>query len=435
MHKTIFIPIEIRSRDYFPRLLIAQFFASKGFVVFFGRKREIELLTKFFTNCFYLGLQTSKTYLPFYQKLKNKNFQIFVYDEEGLVTLNDEIYLSTRVSNEIINTVDHFICWGKKQFNLINNSISNINKKKILNFGNPRIDILKKKYRSLFFNEIKKIEFKNYILINMGFGHANHFLGKKALNKKIKNNNFLTTKRDREIYNKFRKYRKDRFVLFKKTIIKLIKLNPNQMFVIRPHPSENEKEYIHLKKHTNVIVTKEYNVIPWILKSKIVLSDYCSTAIEAKILGVPAISYKIPKNISFLDKSFYNTSIKASSFFKLNQIIKKKKLVKKGSILKLKERLVNIGDNFFSSKKIFNYITRNYCLDKHNNKINKINYFLGKLVISIYLLIFKHSYTEEKCKDISNIYLNKDLNNLSKIEKKKGLNIKKVCQSVFEIKQ
>ena len=71
MQKILFVPIEIKSRDYFSRLLISQIFASKGFDVYFGRKREIELLTKFFSNSFYLGLQSTKTYIPFYRKLKS----------------------------------------------------------------------------------------------------------------------------------------------------------------------------------------------------------------------------------------------------------------------------------------------------------------------------------------------------------------------------
>ena len=243
MQKILFVPIEIRSRDYFPRLLISLMFASKGFDVYFGRKREIELLTKFYTNSFYLGLQTTKTYLQFYKKLKKNKFKVLVYDEEGLVTLNDKIYLSTRASSEIIDTVDYFLCWGSKQFNLIKKNTTKNKKKKILNFGNPRIDILKKKYRSLFESEINKINIKNYTLINMTFGHSNHFLGKKKLDQKIKTNNFINNKGDKKIYNKFRLYKKKRFLLFKNTIINLVKKNPNEKFVIRPHPSENLNEY------------------------------------------------------------------------------------------------------------------------------------------------------------------------------------------------
>ena len=130
MQKILFVPIEIRSRDYFPRLLISLMFASKGFDVYFGRKREIELLTKFYTNSFYLGLQTTKTYLQFYKKLKKNKFKVLVYDEEGLVTLNDKIYLSTRASSEIIDTVDYFLCWGSKQFNLIKKNTTKNKKKK-----------------------------------------------------------------------------------------------------------------------------------------------------------------------------------------------------------------------------------------------------------------------------------------------------------------
>ena len=54
---------------------------------------------------------------------------MLVYDEEGLVTLNDKIYLSTRASSEIIDTVDYFLCWGSKQFNLIKRIPPKIKKK------------------------------------------------------------------------------------------------------------------------------------------------------------------------------------------------------------------------------------------------------------------------------------------------------------------
>ena len=215
MQKILFVPIEVKSRDYFSRLLISQIFASKGFDVYFGRKREIELLTKFFSDSFYLGLQSTKTYIPFYKRLKKKKFKIIVYDEEGLVTINDNFYISTRASEKIFDIIDYFICWGKKQFNLVNNNISSLKKRKILNLGNPRIDILKKKYRSLFENEINEISIRNYVLINMTFGQANHFLGRDKLIRKYKTNNFLKSKKEKLIFYKFREFKKNLFCLIK----------------------------------------------------------------------------------------------------------------------------------------------------------------------------------------------------------------------------
>ena len=434
MQKILFVPIEIRSRDYFPRLLISLMFASKGFDVYFGRKREIELLTKFYTNSFYLGLQTTKTYLQFYKKLKKNKFKVLVYDEEGLVTLNDKIYLSTRASSEIIDTVDYFLCWGSKQFNLIKKNTTKNKKKKILNLGNPRIDILKKKYRSLFESEINKINIKNYTLINMTFGQSNHFLGKKKLDQKIKTNNYINNKGDKKIYNKFRLYKKKRFLLFKNTIINLVKKNPNEKFVIRPHPSENLNEYNFLREYPNAFVTKKYNVIPWILKSKLVISDYCTTSIEAKMLGVSSISYKVPKNINFLDKTFYDNSFKIRNFSELNEVINQKKSVRLYPISNLKKRLINIDKSFFSAKKLFDHIIKSSKLEEKKFNIkNFFSYIIAKLTISFYLLIFRNLYAEEKCGNINKSGLKNDMDRLISIEKYKSLNIKKTCQSVFKI--
>mgnify|MGYP001325111065 CR=1 FL=1 len=434
MQKILFVPIEVRSRDYFPRLLISLMFASKGFDVYFGRKREIELMTKFYTNSFYLGLQTTKTYLPFYKKLKKNNFKVLAYDEEGLVTLNDETYISTRASDEILNTIDFFLCWGDKQFNLIKKNTNKKQKKKILNLGNPRIDILKKKYRSLFQKEINEIGIRDYTLINMTFGHANHFLGGEKLEKKLKSNNFINNKKDEKIYTEFRNYKKKRFLLFNNTMLNLIKNNPNEKFVIRPHPSENSDRYNYLKKYPNVLVTKKYNVIPWILRSKLVLSDYCTTSIEAKILGVPSVSYKVPKKIHFLDKTFFDNSIKLNNFLELNSLINRKKLIKSNPISSLKKRLININDNFFSSKKLFDHIIKSSSLEKKKSSIkNFFNYINAKFIISFYLLFFKNVYAEEKCKNISKSNLKYDVERISNIEKYKKLNIKKTCPSVYRI--
>ncbi len=434
MQKILFVPIEVKSRDYFSRLLISQIFASKGFDVYFGRKREIELLTKFFSDSFYLGLQSTKTYIPFYKRLKKKKFKIIVYDEEGLVTINDNFYISTRASEKIFDIIDYFICWGKKQFNLVNNNISSLKKRKILNLGNPRIDILKKKYRSLFENEINKISIRNYVLINMTFGQANHFLGREKLIRKYKTNNFLKSKKEKLIFYKFREFKKKRYVLFNKTILSLIKINPNIKFVIRPHPSEDIKNYNFLKIFPNTLVTKKYSVIPWILRAKLVLSDYCSTSIEAKILGIPSLSYKVPLKINFLDKSFYEDSINVKNFTELNNIINIKKPIKLSSLSNLKNKLVNTNKNVSSAKKLLNHIINSYNLNKKKVSVKKqLNYFFGKIIISIYLLIFKNLYTEEKCRNIEKSHLKNDLNRIIEIEREKSLKIKKIYQSVFKI--
>lgn len=66
---------------------------------------------------------------------------------------------------------------------------------------------------------------------------------------------------------------------------------PSVTFVYRPHPFERKESYEQLlKPHPNLHLVKDGTVDGWILRSKAVVQRSCSTAIEAGLAGVPALS-------------------------------------------------------------------------------------------------------------------------------------------------
>jgi hypothetical protein len=68
---------------------------------------------------------------------------------------------------------------------------------------------------------------------------------------------------------------------------------PDRSFVLRPHPSENRSPWHAAAANIdNVHVVHEGNVIPWLLGSDALIHNGCTTAVEAAILGVPAIAYR-----------------------------------------------------------------------------------------------------------------------------------------------
>ena len=119
MNNIVYLPIEVKSRDFQNKLLLSYFLLQEGFEVFIGRKKEIEILANNFYPGIYFGINTQKNYIKFYKKIKNKNHKIFLFDEEGLVTLPDKTYVSTKASSGIIGVSDIFFCWGKTQFHKI----------------------------------------------------------------------------------------------------------------------------------------------------------------------------------------------------------------------------------------------------------------------------------------------------------------------------
>ncbi len=66
---------------------------------------------------------------------------------------------------------------------------------------------------------------------------------------------------------------------------------PRVTFVYRPHPFEKlETYYDLLAKRDNLHLVKKGTVDGWILRASAVIQKSCSTAIEASVVGVPALS-------------------------------------------------------------------------------------------------------------------------------------------------
>jgi hypothetical protein len=92
---------------------------------------------------------------------------------------------------------------------------------------------------------------------------------------------------------------------FQQLIPKLDRTFPKNSIVIRPHPTERQDVYNDIAARcSRVHVTNEGNVVPWILASKAVLHNGCTTGIEAFVMGVPAISCRLSINEDY-DNEFY----------------------------------------------------------------------------------------------------------------------------------
>jgi hypothetical protein len=74
---------------------------------------------------------------------------------------------------------------------------------------------------------------------------------------------------------------------------------------VRPHPTENQEVYKNIAARCKrVHVTNEGNVVPWLLASKAVIHNGCTTGVEAYMMGVPAVSYRAKINETY-DLGFY----------------------------------------------------------------------------------------------------------------------------------
>jgi CDP-glycerol glycerophosphotransferase (TagB/SpsB family) len=100
-------------------------------------------------------------------------------------------------------------------------------------------------------------------------------------------------------------HKKAVFKDFQRIIPRLEEALPENAIVVRPHPTENHEVYRKIAdKCQRVHVTSEGNVVPWLMATKAVIHNGCTTGVEAYVTGTPAISYRASIDETY-DNGFY----------------------------------------------------------------------------------------------------------------------------------
>ena len=406
MTKLLFFPIEIKSRELMPRLLMSLFALKKNYYCFVGSKQGIFRATRHFSPGNYFYKSMNHTDLAHIKKIKNLKNNYYVLDEEGgfQYSSSKEInkFITYRSSLKNVKHIDKFFTWGKFDYNEWKKRYSNYKNKFILS-GSPRIDFWKHSIiKKIYKKELAEIENKfdkNKILIISSF-----VTSEKEIKKAMRNSeHWHKLRNDKARLKKYKQRRSDLALL--KKFLKLINFlsakNPNYNFIIRPHPSENINDWKKFVKKMgkNVFVTKEFDVTPWIYSSKYVIHNSSAVGLQTAGMKKNLITYR-PKGFIY-DRNFTNKfGYVVNTVNKVNNIINSNlnfKKIQKENFKKLKNRFFYINKNKFVSEKLI------YEINKNNNLKSKCDfiklYFLSyayKTKDLIFLLLQKFFKTKEK---------------------------------------
>jgi hypothetical protein len=140
--------------------------------------------------------------------------------------------------------------------------------------------------------------FGKFILINTNFGYVNAF---------VKNLNLLqpganggdpvlgknTAGMTPEFASDLAAHKGALFDHFRRALPALGRAFPDHTIVLRPHPSEDHQPWKEVADGIpNIHVVNEGNVVPWLMATELLIHNGCTTAVEAAILGKPAVSYQ-----------------------------------------------------------------------------------------------------------------------------------------------
>ena len=309
----LLIPVENQVRELDPKLLLACIAVRRGFSCVIGSRREMEFSIDAFPKAIYLSKSMTVRSLLFFQVAEKFGHRIVTWDEEALVHLPPETYYSRRLNPRAIKYVSHLFAWGEDNAELWRHYPGLPNGTPIHVTGNPRGDMLRSEIRAYYQEDVEEIRksFGEFILINTNFNHVNA-LGPdlnlfKPVTRSGEKAKFGRAARgmSRKYAEGLRDHKLAVFEDFKRLIPQLEAAFPDCTVVVRPHPTESHEPYRSIASQCRrVRVTNEGNVVPWLMATRGVIHNGCTTGVEAYLMGVPAISYRASVN-DYYDYGFY----------------------------------------------------------------------------------------------------------------------------------
>lgn len=303
MKKNILFPIETSTRELDYKLLLAGMFVNKDKNIYIGQHDYLYSISKYMTGGLYLGKnmflkKPDGNWINRHSEFKNRGFSMVHLDEEGAVYWGEETEWKRRLSRRLnFNLIDDdFMCtWGNFQKSYYQDVIKD-NDKKIITTGQPRFELLRKKYNTFFNDEVKEIKKKygDFILVPTAFQWFNNALGNAdTFSQRSQMGYDVTDDVSRKRYIGSWNYSGKNFSDYVKMVTHISIKFPSINIILRPHPSEDIDFYNHAFSGVkNVHVVREKSVIPWILSCKLLIADSCTTTIEGYIAGTPVIIFQ-----------------------------------------------------------------------------------------------------------------------------------------------
>ena len=289
--KTLILPAEIKNREMDARLLHAVLALDAGWRVITGSKALINRNIWRIPSGVYLMTTMTHKRLYMAKLLKRLNFKIIGWDEEGLVYLDKDLYLSRRISSETHEYIDQVFTWGNQSAQ----DIAGWATGPVKPIGNPRFDVLRPEVRGIYGPEVEKISkgHGDFILINTNFSSINpiislHDAPERAISKRDK----PAGEKISEQYQGFLDHRQQMFEAFCQMLPDLASAFPDRTIVVRPHPAEEIKTWKEkFQESKNIKIIRTGASIPWLLASKVLVHNGCTTAIETRLLGNNPIAF------------------------------------------------------------------------------------------------------------------------------------------------
>lgn len=439
-YKILYIPVEIGARELESKLLLALKGLQKNFKIILGRKSPLISLLKHSPPGVFLSIWGAhKNFKQTFSEIRKSGHVIAAMDEEGLITLSDNSYVRIKLDQGTLDMIDVFFTWGRVQQEKFKKA-RNSNYQKFIMAGNPRMELLSSIFDPLYEDEIYQIKSRlgSFLLIVSSFGFANHFDGSEIYFNNLKSSGVIRDKREEDIFKEYLEFQKKNFHGFIELTQALAERFPKLNIVYRKHPAENPdilKKYF--QQHRNIIIESSNSIVPWIKASTLVIHNYCTSALEAKLSGIQTLAYRpfTNENIEYELPYLYSQSFdsKDGIIMACQAIIDSKFKKDTGDVSKISEYIYGAFNHPLSSNTIIN------SLDEIAPTVTSVPRSYHKISEMIrnffrYFLSNDGSYVMHKFSGVNKSLILKKITKISEIvEFNKEIEVKKISNDIFLI--
>jgi len=289
---TLIVPVETQVREMDAKLLLACVAAERGFPVIMGSRAFIHYKVSSIPRGVYLAKSMRTLSIRMFEILRQLGHEIVAWDEEGLMRWPDPEYYRQRLSPITMGQISHLIAWGPDNARVFRD-YPGYPGTPIHITGNPRIDLLRRELRAYYQPEVDDIRqrFGEFVMINTNFGLVNHFYPKLGALKKAVEADGSAGANPYDVEKG--RHKLDLFRSFLQMLPPLCKALSDTTIVLRPHPSENHEPYAAIaERHQNLKIANDGGISPWLMATKALIANGCTTMIEAAVLGTPTIAYQ-----------------------------------------------------------------------------------------------------------------------------------------------
>ena len=317
LNKIVYLPIEIKNREFYSKTILAAKLIQKNFKVVIGQQWFIydQILKKNFPPGIFFQNSLNEIKYNQLKAFKELQFYNILLDEENYSMSfkhQDVFFIENTSRSYFYDCIDKHYCNTVNELNALKKIAKN--KKKFVLTGNVRKEFLEK-YSGILDSEAEELKLKygKFILINTNFGFINSVY--KDYIKMLLDKNIISQKAIPEVkkISFFEKQNLQNLLIFLKIALK--KFN-NINFIIRPHPTEDIKKFREITKnllnYKNFIIDNSGSTHAFIKASLLLIHMSCTTGMEANYLNKPAINF-IP--------SYLNTYVENILSFEVNKKI------------------------------------------------------------------------------------------------------------------